>query len=103
MSNLVQKIEELCNKKNITFYNLEQALGFGNGTIRRWNDNIPKTDRLTKVADYFNVSIDYLLDRDTTTPPQVLVLQRAADAGLDDNELNDILSYAKFKYPEKFK
>ena len=64
MSNLVQKIEELCNKKNITFYNLEQALGFGNGTIRRWNNNIPKTDRLTKVADYFDVSIDYLLGRE---------------------------------------
>lgn len=68
MSNLVKKIEELCNQKNITFYNLEQTLGFGNGTIRRWNDNIPKTDRLSKVADYFHVSVDYLLDREDKTP-----------------------------------
>lgn len=63
---IVTTIQDLCNKNNITFYNLEQTLGFGNGTIRRWNDNIPKTDRLIKVANYFNVSVDYLLDRGKT-------------------------------------
>lgn len=42
---------------------LEEALGFGNGVINRWRKNTPGSDKLKKVADYFDVSIDYLLGR----------------------------------------
>lgn len=42
---------------------LEEALGFGNGVINRWRKNTPGSDKLKKVADYFDVSTDYLLGR----------------------------------------
>ena len=35
--------------------------------------------------------------------PSVYLLQRAAEKGMLDNELDDILSYAKYRYPNRFK
>lgn len=48
---------------------LEDALGIGRNTIYQWNKRTPGSDKLQKVADYFNVSTDYLLGR--TDNPKV--------------------------------
>lgn len=60
---LFSKIQELCvkNKTNIT--KLERDCGLANATIRRWENASPSADNLAKVADYFGVSVDYLLGR----------------------------------------
>lgn len=62
---LVEKIRELSNEKGMSLPQLETTLGLGNGTISRWRNASPNTDKLQKVADYFSVSMDYLLGRDT--------------------------------------
>lgn len=43
--------------------NLEVELGFGRGTLYKWNKSSPNTDRLSAVADYFDVSMDWLLGK----------------------------------------
>lgn len=58
---LYEKIKELAAQKNISIRQLEEHLGYGNGTIRRWNKNKPNYDKIQAVAKYFNVSVDYLL------------------------------------------
>lgn len=60
---LYEKIRILANEKKMSIRQLEEALGFGNGVINRWRKNTPGSDKLKKVADYFDVSIDYLLGR----------------------------------------
>lgn len=60
---LFSKISDLCNDKGITIWKLEKVLGLGNATIRKWETAMPSVDKVQKVADYFGVSIDYLLDR----------------------------------------
>lgn len=60
---LYEKIKMLTAEKKMSIRQLEEKLGFGNGTINRWRKNTPGVDKLEKVANYFNVSIDYLLDR----------------------------------------
>lgn len=62
---LVNKIRSLANEKGMSLPQLEIALGLGNGTISRWKNSSPNTDKLQKVADYFSVSMDYLLGRET--------------------------------------
>lgn len=57
-------IKELCKQRGISIYQLEEALNFGRNTIYQWNKRVPGIDKLQKVADYFNVSTDYLLGRD---------------------------------------
>lgn len=62
---LVDKIRNLANEKGMSLPQLEISLGLGNGTISRWKNSSPNTDKLQKVADYFSVSMDYLLGRET--------------------------------------
>lgn len=63
MLNLVDRIKNLCDEKNITFAELERRVGISNGQIRRWNTSSPKTENIEKVADFFDVSVDYVLGR----------------------------------------
>ena len=58
---IVERIKDLCEKNNTKIKPLETMLGLANGSIRQWNDKSPSCDRIAKVADYFGVSIEYLL------------------------------------------
>lgn len=48
---------------------LERKLDISNGTISKWDKSKPGTQHLIKVADYFNVSTDYLLGRTENKTP----------------------------------
>lgn len=61
--NLLEKIQELCKQKNISVTKLEQELNLGKSTIMKWSNASPSVDKLNKVANYFEVSIDYLLGK----------------------------------------
>ena len=63
---LISNIMSLCQQHNMTISKLERTIGLSNATIRRWDKASPSVDNLIKVADYFNVSLDWLADR---TPP----------------------------------
>lgn len=63
MDILLERIKELCRKRGISVSQLEDNLKLPNNTIYQWKKRVPNTDRLQKVADYFNTSIDYLLGR----------------------------------------
>ena len=67
---LVDRIRELANRRNMSLPQLETTLGFGNGTISRWKKSSPSADKLKAVADYFNVSVDFLLDGSTQLTPK---------------------------------
>ena len=58
---LKTRIKELANKKGLSLPNLESELGFGSGTIVKWDKSTPNVDKLQKVANYLGVSIDYLV------------------------------------------
>ena len=61
---LYNRIKNLCVKNNMTISKLESDLGFGNSSIQKWSRGAsPSVDKVKKVADYFNVSTDYLLER----------------------------------------
>lgn len=59
---IVAQIKGLCKKENITLSQLEKELSFGNGTIRRWDDNPPSITKVAAVAKRFNVTVDYLVN-----------------------------------------
>lgn len=61
---LVDKIRVLARQRDMSLPQLETELGLGNGTISRWRSVSPNTEKLQRIADYFDVSMDYLLGRD---------------------------------------
>jgi transcriptional regulator with XRE-family HTH domain len=67
MQSTYDRIKLLAEKQKISIRKVEEDLGFGNGTLNRWRKNTPGADKLSKVADYFGVTTDYLLGR-TETP-----------------------------------
>lgn len=61
---MLKKIKNLCMEKEITLAELERATDISNGSIRRWDTVSPNIKNVEKVADYFHVSLDYLMDKD---------------------------------------
>mgnify|MGYP003093766445 FL=1 len=61
--NIVDRIRALCSERKITIAELERNLGLGAGTVSRWDARVPGADKIQKVAEYFDVSTDYLLGR----------------------------------------
>lgn len=62
---IYERIESLRNSKNISQGKLERELGFSNGSISKWKNSMPKPERLQKIADYFGVSMEYLMTGET--------------------------------------
>lgn len=58
---ILKNIQALCGKKKITVSRLEKELGFGEGTIRKWDKCSPTVEKISKVANFFHVKIDRLL------------------------------------------
>ncbi|MEG1345554.1 MAG: helix-turn-helix transcriptional regulator [Acidaminococcaceae bacterium] len=61
---VLERIQELGIKNGITISSLEKELKLGKGTIYKWGESYPNTEKLTRVADYFKVSVDFLLGRE---------------------------------------
>lgn len=59
---LLEKIQNLCKEDGITLAALERKSGLSRGSIRLWDKNTPSADKIVKVANYFKVSSDFLLN-----------------------------------------
>ena len=59
------RLKELRKKKNISQLRLATELNTTQNTISRYEtgEREPGIDELIKIADYFNVSVDYLVGR----------------------------------------
>lgn len=82
------------NGKKITNVIAELELSAGNPS--KWKSgNVPKADTLTKLADYFHVSVDYLLDREspdsfTLSPQEEELILCYRQASPDDRAMVDL-------------
>ena len=63
MFSLFEKIKELCQNRGISINSLEETLVYSRNTIYSMKNKKPNAERLQEIADYFNVSTDYLLGR----------------------------------------
>lgn len=98
---LVETVKDLCAKHDTNFAALERALGFGGGSIRKWDEATPSGDRLAKVADYFGVTVDYLLGREKSPDESGLgssffrLKKGLEPLGLDDEDAEFLLAVYK--------
>lgn len=58
---MVDRIKELASSKGLSLNGLEEACGLSTNTIYRWDKSSPSVDKVVKVAEYFGVSLQYML------------------------------------------
>lgn len=56
-----ERIKALCKSKGVSMNKLEQDLNFGTGYISKLGKSTPNAKKIQVIADYFNVSVDYLM------------------------------------------
>ncbi len=95
---IYEKIKQLCEIKGTTIKQLEITLGFGSGTIHRWQNASPTVAKLQTVADYLGVTTSYLIGDENhqpalaeTNPEAIKILTRATEE-LSDEDLKSILA-----------
>lgn len=95
---LLERVKKLCSEKKISQRKLEAELELSNGSVSKWNKSSPSGDVLQKVADYFNVSVDYLLGREEVELPDVYLrlAREAQNLGLDNDDIDAILNLYKY-------
>lgn len=70
--NFSLRLKELREKKQISQKQLAIDLGVGIASVGMWesSDRTPPAKKLKTIADYFGVSVDYLLGREPVTPEE---------------------------------
>ena len=63
IKNFSNRLTELLEDNNLTQIQLAKKIGISNVTISRYftGERNPRIDVITKIASFFNVSVDYLL------------------------------------------
>lgn len=91
MFSTLEKIKELAKKRGIPLSKLEESLGYSTNYFYTLKTKTPNSDRLQEIADYFNVSTDYLLGR-TDNPA---IAKDDTIAGYTSDDLRKMAENAK--------
>lgn len=111
------RFKALCEDRGISCNRAAAEIGLSNATPTTWKKRglTPKSDTLTKIADYFGVTTDYLLGAEEKKPTstageQIPFADRRealasagihiyldADAKLTEDQLDDILDFIEFQ------
>ncbi len=80
--------EQLCEQHNVTPYRVCKDTGLTTATISNWKAGryTPKSDKMQKIADYFGVSIGYLMTGKEDA------LNEPALKPKDEKDINNILA-----------
>jgi len=93
-----ERIESLRKSKGLSQGKLEKELGFSNGSVSKWRNSKPTTERLQKVADFFKVSIEYLMTGKEAEREEKINI----DNGDITNEINKLMFDIDFENKEIF-
>lgn len=83
---LKERIKKLADEQGLSLPALESKLGFGNSTIVKWDKSTPNAEKLNTVAQFFGVSMDYLMTGKETG----FVNSKINDSQLTERDKRDI-------------
>lgn len=85
-----ERIENLRKSRSLSQGKLEKELGFSNGSISKWKNSTPTYERIQKIADYFDVSVNYLMTGEVEPEKKENVLTHR-----DERDIEKILNQTK--------
>ena len=68
--NRLKRLSDLRKEQNVTQTELGKHCGYSHSAVVKWENGQcePSLEALVKIADYFNVTLDYLLGRTEPAP-----------------------------------
>ena len=104
MESLKERIKELCKNKGISLNKLEMDCGVAKGYISKMDKSAPSANTIQKIAEYLNVSIDFLLKGEDEfgyyyDPETAQIAQEI----FDDKDLHALFDAARGSSPEDLK
>lgn len=60
-ASVFSRLDAIIKKQGLTLSKVEKECGLGNGTIKRWESQSPRLDKLVSVAKFLNISLDFLV------------------------------------------
>lgn len=108
---------ELCKDRGLTPSGAAKEIGFSKGTVSTWKNRgtTPASELLNKIAEFFNVSTDYLLEKEDVsdeidTPiteesnktahhdlnPDEIKFALFGTTDITDGVMEDVMRYARF-------
>lgn len=99
----MKNLKSLRKSKGIRQQTIADYLGISRPTYSRYEsgEREPDQNTLTRLADYFGVSVDYLIGRDVPSEPELTLddfeyALYGETRELNDNEKQELLEVAKF-------
>lgn len=101
------RIKELCRLNGISMNKLEDILGFGKGYISKLGESTPNTSKIKKIADYFHVSVDYLMTGEEKEGGETYYLndetREIAQSVFENPDLKSLFDMSRKMTPERLK
>lgn len=97
---------ELLQKYGVTPYKVSKETGVSQSTLSDWKRGIstPKTDNMKKIADYFGVSVEYLMTGEEKSEGYYLNEETAklAQEMFEDEDMRSLFDMKRNMPPERF-
>lgn len=98
---------KLLQKYGITPYKVSKETGISQSTLSDWKRGIstPKTDNMKKIADYFGVSVEYLMTGKEKAEGYYLNEETAklAQEMYEDEDMRSLFDMKRNMPPDRFK
>ena len=101
---LNERIVNLCEKKGISQSKLEKDLGIAKGSVTKWKTQEPRHSTMEKVADYFGVSVEYIMTGEETSGYYLNEESaKLAQEMYEDEDMRSLFDMKRNMPPERFK
>lgn len=101
---LYERVILLCSQNNITKTQLERELKISQNSINKWKNSMPSMAKIHSIANYFNVSAEYLLFG--TDKPSYEEKKKEAVSLIEEltpDEIKKLLEYKDFLISQRNK
>lgn len=100
--NFIERLDLLLKNSKISKMQFLKDVGYSKNAYSEWNSGVTKSymNKIDVIADYFNVSVDYLLGRETE--PRAMTDQDlefalfGGESGITAEDLEEVKKFAEF-------
>lgn len=104
---LYENIRDIAKTKGVSINRLEKELGFARSSISKFNKNTPSVEKLQQIAEYLNVTVDYLVSGKENAEKETYYLNdetaKAAQEIFENKDLRVLFDAARDASPEDLK